>query len=163
MQSGLTKQRLLAGLILFLVSAGLLGATDRVALMRGVVAERGISQFRWIGNEATLERVRLAGVTGQETRDANVLNIRAQISLYEVAQKSRLGSRGRSEPLHILLDPNESWAFARWGHSFRLTYPDGRVTAPDTGFIHMGEQFDYRGRSVAPAAADASLRRRDDS
>ncbi|MBI4868466.1 MAG: hypothetical protein HY816_16135 [Candidatus Wallbacteria bacterium] len=132
---------------------------DRVAVMRGTVAKTGTSAFDWVGNEKALTKATLAGVNGQETFEANAQNIRQLLTCYETAQRARRRPTDPLVPLHVLLDPNETWAYARWGSPFRLRYPDGRITAPDTGFIHLGEQFDYSSRPTELTSDDLAANR----
>ncbi len=153
-----SKLLLLCGLVACLGVTSV-SAADRIAMMRGVASKTGVSNFDYAGNENTLGRVSMAGVNGEETREFNLANLRAEVSLYETAQKARLGSGGAAVPLHILLDPNENWAYAAWGHSFRLRYPDGQVKMMSIGYIHLGEQFDYSNRVTGTTSDDVAANR----
>lgn len=112
-----------------------------LVFMRGVQGPGGTPTFRFAADESNLTQAVLGGVSAADVGRQNSQRIRAQLALY--AQAQRLAGIDPPRPLYILVDPEATWVYARWGNSFVLQHPDGRKETVTSGFIHMGEKVDY--------------------
>lgn len=114
---------------------------DRVVVMRGRLAEQGENVFEYVGDETSLTRATLGGLNGEDVVAANRERLRAQVDLYAASQ--RAAGVNPPRPLYVLLNPDGTWVYARFGRTFTLLKPDGKRETVNEGFIDLGEKVDY--------------------
>jgi hypothetical protein len=115
---------------------------DRVVVMRGKLDDSARTNvFEYVGDETSLARATMGGLNGEEVVGQNREKLRAQVELYQAAQ--RAAGVNPPKPLYVLINPDGTWVYARFGRSFTLVHPGGRREQVAEGFIDLGEKVDY--------------------
>lgn len=129
-------------LLLALLVLAVPARAGRVVVMRGTYDQNARTNvYEYVGDESSLAAATLSGVNGDEVIEANRAKLRAEVDLYQAAQ--RASGVADPKPLYVLIDAKETWVYARWGSAFIVKKPDGSQERVTGGFIHLGEKVDY--------------------